>query len=188
MSHEKKARICLPDDDNPVAEDQDCYATGWGHVQENGFPSDILQEVKVKRVSLARCNSILSYEGTKDETMTYAGYESGGRDACQNDSGGSMVCRVKGNFFKHFKENYFCTCYQISSQLLKKCLIKSGANNCSVSKMFEKIANLKIWGKFWCFFFFVATCVYYWNFSWPKTTNFFAIKSLSFVTLESSGG
>ena len=148
MSHENKARICLPDDDNPVAEDQDCYATGWGHVQENGFPSDILQEVKVKRVSLARCSSILSYEGTKDETMTYAGYESGGRDACQNDSGGSMVCRVKGNFFKHFKENYFCTCYQISSQLLKKCLIKSGANNCSVSKMFEKIANLKIWGKF----------------------------------------
>ena len=24
MSHENKGRICLPDDDNPVAEDQDC--------------------------------------------------------------------------------------------------------------------------------------------------------------------
>ena len=109
MSHENKGRICLPDDDNPVAEDQDCYATGWGHVQENGFPSDILQEVKVKRVPLARCNSILSYGGTKDETMTCAGYESGGRDAWQNDSGGSMVCRVNCKFSKHFKQNYFST-------------------------------------------------------------------------------
>ena len=82
ISHENKGRICLPDDDNPVAEDQDCYATGWGLVQENGFPSDILQEVKVKRVPLARCNAIPSYGGTKDETMTCAGYASGGRDAC----------------------------------------------------------------------------------------------------------
>lgn len=33
-----KGRICVPDDDNPVAEDQEFFATGWGHVQENGFP------------------------------------------------------------------------------------------------------------------------------------------------------
>ena len=114
MNHEKKGRICLPDNDNPVAEDQDCYATGWGHVQENGFPSDILQEVKVKHVTLARCNSILSYGGTKDETMTCAGYQSGGRNACQNDSGGSMVCRVNSRFFKNLKQNYFSTFYLIS--------------------------------------------------------------------------
>ena len=103
VSHENKGRICLPDGDNPVAEDQDCYATGWGHVQENGFPSDILQEVQVKRVPPARCNSLLSYGGRIDETMTCAGYPSGGRDACQNDSGGSMVCRVNGKFFTRLK-------------------------------------------------------------------------------------
>ena len=98
INDENKGRICLPDDDNPVAEDQDCYATGWGLVQEDGFPSDKLREVKVKRVSLARCNSLLSYGGGKDETMTCAGYAAGGRDACQNDSGGSMVCKVNCKF------------------------------------------------------------------------------------------
>ena len=134
MSHENKGRICLPDDDNPVAEDQECYATGWELVQENGFPSDILQEVKVKRVPLARCNAIPSYGGTKDETMTCAGYASGGRDACQNDSGGSMVCRVNSKFSSHLKWKYFSTFYQNCSQLLKKVLIISGFNICSLSE------------------------------------------------------
>ena len=70
INNGNKGRIYLPDDDNPLAQDQDCFATGWGHVQENGFPSDKLREVKVKSVSLAKCNSLLSYTGRKDETMT----------------------------------------------------------------------------------------------------------------------
>ena len=64
IEDENKGRICLPDDDNPVAEDQECYVTGWGDVQEGGFPSDKLREVKVRRVSLATCNSDKSYKGT----------------------------------------------------------------------------------------------------------------------------
>ena len=98
IEDENKGRICLPDDDNPVAEDQECYVTGWGDVQEGGFPSDKLREVKVRRVSLATCNSDKSYKGTKDETMTCAGYPEGGKDSCQNDSGGSMACKVNGKF------------------------------------------------------------------------------------------
>ena len=98
-----KGRICLPDDDNPVAKDQDCFATGWGHVQENVFPSDKLREVRVKRVSLAKCNSLLSYKGRKDKTMQCAGYAVGGKDACQNDSGGSMVCKVNGKFLTQMR-------------------------------------------------------------------------------------
>ena len=77
-----------------------------GMVKENGFPSDKLQEVKVKRVPLARCNSVLSYGGTKDETMTCAGYAAGGKDAYQNDSGGSMVCKVNCKFLKQIY--FFC--------------------------------------------------------------------------------
>ena len=115
---ENKGRICLPDNDNPVAEDQDCYTTGWGMVQENGFPSDKLREVKVKRVPLARCNSVLSYGGTKDETMTCAGYAAGGKDACQNDSGGSMFCKVNCKFLKQIYIffntfiNFFRICFK----------------------------------------------------------------------------
>ena len=37
--------------------------------------------------------------------ITCAGYPSGGRDTCQNDSGGSMVCRVNGNFSHVLSKN-----------------------------------------------------------------------------------
>ena len=102
IQHGKKGRICLPDDDNPVGEEQDCYVTGWGHIEESAASSDELREVKVKLVPLQKCNSHQSYKGTKDETMVCAGYAEGGKDACQNDSGGSMVCKVDGKFLtKH---------------------------------------------------------------------------------------
>ena len=98
VNDENKGRICLPDDDNPVADDQDCYVTGWGLVEENGFPSDKLREVKTKRVPLTRCKAEESYGEFIDETVTCAGYPEGGKDTCQDDSGNNMVCRVNGRF------------------------------------------------------------------------------------------
>lgn len=98
IEEENKARICLPDDDNPVADDQECYATGWGHLEFNGFPSDYLREVKVNRVSPDVCNDTKAYDGDIDETMTCAGFAEGFKDTCQNDSGGSLVCKVNGEF------------------------------------------------------------------------------------------
>ena len=68
--------------------------------------------------------------------MTCAGYESDGRDACQYDSGGSMVCRVNSKFFKHLKQNYFFTFYQ-------SCVIKSGVQKEAFSRKFsQKAPNL----------------------------------------------
>ena len=98
INDENKGRICLPDDDNPVADDQDCYVTGWGLVEENGFPSDKLREVKIKRVPLKTCKAEVSYGESIDETMACAGYPEGGKDTCQDDSGNNMVCRVNGRF------------------------------------------------------------------------------------------
>ena len=142
---ENKGRICLPDDDNPVAEDQDCYTTGWGMVQENGLPSDKLREVKVKRVPLARCNSVLSYGGTKDETMT-----------CDMLQEAKMLVKMtvvaawfvkstvsflrKFNFFLPLL--IFFTSAQIS--LRTNCFI----NNSILWEVLEKKINVKISGKF----------------------------------------
>ena len=98
VNDKNKGRICLPDDDNPVADDQDCYVTGWGLVEENGFPSDKLREVKTKPVPLTRCKAEQSYGEFRDETMTCAGYPEGGKDTCQDDSGNNMVCKVNGRF------------------------------------------------------------------------------------------
>ena len=99
-----------------MTEDQDC-TTGWGNVQENGLPSDKLRDVKVKRVPLARCNSVLCYGGTKDKTMTCAGYASGDKGACQNDSGGSMVWKSTVSLLRKF--NIFFTFTDFFSHLLK---------------------------------------------------------------------
>ena len=103
-----------------MTEDQDC-TTGWGNVQENGLPSDKLRDVKVKRVPLARCNSVLCYGGTKDKTMTCAGYASGDKDACQNDSGGSMVWKSTVSFLRKFIIFFtFTDFFHICSNILEE--------------------------------------------------------------------
>ena len=57
-----------------------------------------LREVKVNRVSPDVCNDTKAYDGDIDETMTCAGFAEGFKDTCQNDSGGSLVCKVNGEF------------------------------------------------------------------------------------------
>ena len=105
IEDENKARICLPDDDNPVAENQECYVTGWGLIEYDGYPSDYLRQVKVNRVSKNVCNASDVYDGDIDETMTCAGFAEGGKDACTNDSGGSLSCKVNGKFFSENSTN-----------------------------------------------------------------------------------
>jgi len=70
---------------------------GVGVTEENGFQSDILQELEVPAVSLEACNDEDSYNGEIiDEVMFCAGIEAGGQDSCQGDSGGPIVV-VNGN-------------------------------------------------------------------------------------------
>ena len=58
-----------------------------------------MRQVKVNRVSKDVCNGSDVYDGEIDETMTCAGFAEGGKDACTNDSGGSLSCKVNGEFF-----------------------------------------------------------------------------------------
>ena len=75
---------------------KECYITGWGHTQFNGTKPPALNEAKVKLVSMKTCNKNLSYAGKIHGRALCAGYEKGGVDACQYDSGGPLNCN-KGN-------------------------------------------------------------------------------------------
>ena len=70
---------------------------GWGHTHFNaGIVQDILREVTVELVSREKCNSPVSYNGSVHGRAICAGYEAGGRDACQYDSGGPLFCKKAG--------------------------------------------------------------------------------------------
>ncbi|XP_067627436.1 trypsin zeta-like [Eurosta solidaginis] len=70
---------------------------GWGTISFQGNSSSYLQEVKVSVLSNAECNE--DYAGRITDAMFCAGLRGvGGKDACQNDSGGPLLVngRVAG--------------------------------------------------------------------------------------------
>uniref|UniRef100_A0A673BS42 trypsin n=1 Tax=Sphaeramia orbicularis TaxID=375764 RepID=A0A673BS42_9TELE len=76
-----------------ISEGRTCRVSGWGNTEPSGgqIPST-LRTVKVPIISLEKCNSTDSFNGTITENMLCAGFSTGGKDACQGDSGGPLVC------------------------------------------------------------------------------------------------
>uniref|UniRef100_A0A8C3T457 Peptidase S1 domain-containing protein n=1 Tax=Chelydra serpentina TaxID=8475 RepID=A0A8C3T457_CHESE len=68
-----------------------CMVSGWGNILSDGLLSaNNLQCVEVPIVSDQVCER--SYPGMITSTMMCAGYLEGGKDACQGDAGGPLVC------------------------------------------------------------------------------------------------
>lgn len=68
-----------------------CNLAGWGATSEgsnNASPN--LMRVNLEIVDRDRCNT--SYQGMVGADMFCAGTMAGGRDACQGDSGGGLMC------------------------------------------------------------------------------------------------
>ncbi|XP_078484458.1 uncharacterized protein LOC100178279 [Ciona intestinalis] len=86
--------ICLPCGETPSPGDK-CWVTGFGRTENTGYgSSQTLQEVDVPIVNTTQC--IEAYRGVHviDENMMMcAGYEAGGKDACNGDSGGPLACQ-----------------------------------------------------------------------------------------------
>ncbi|XP_064482509.1 transmembrane protease serine 9-like [Ornithodoros turicata] len=85
------APICLPRLKENFAGSM-CTASGWGSVSDGGPQPTRLQKVDVPVMERKRCKKY--YGGDKYYTgrMLCAGYDEGGKDVCQNDSGGPLVC------------------------------------------------------------------------------------------------
>ncbi|XP_077996486.1 uncharacterized protein LOC144449784 [Glandiceps talaboti] len=75
----------------------ECFVTGWGLTDMNGYQPTILQEAYVPLIPIDVCNKPLSYNGMLTDNMLCAGHMQGDIDACQGDSGGPLVCKNKEN-------------------------------------------------------------------------------------------
>ncbi|MCW1925524.1 serine protease [Luteolibacter arcticus] len=83
----------------PVIDDRDhelpgveATVTGWGTTTEGtaSYPNR-LQEVELPIVDLELANESPAYDGTLTGNMLAAGFEEGGKDACQGDSGSPLI-------------------------------------------------------------------------------------------------
>jgi len=88
---------CLPREDDNVPPGTYCVTAGWGHTVEAGNVSAIVRHVRVPIIPNSLCNVLYSKIDINIQLdisgdMVCAGYKVGGRDACQYDSGGPMVC------------------------------------------------------------------------------------------------
>ncbi|XP_069705984.1 trypsin I-P1-like [Phaenicophaeus curvirostris] len=74
-----------------VAAGTTCLISGWGNTLSDGvqYP-DTLQCLEAPVLSSSECSS--SYPGKITDNMFCAGFLEGGKDSCQEDSGGPVVC------------------------------------------------------------------------------------------------
>uniref|UniRef100_A0A673IR04 trypsin n=1 Tax=Sinocyclocheilus rhinocerous TaxID=307959 RepID=A0A673IR04_9TELE len=70
--------------------DSMCRVSGWGITMNQTADSDKLQCLNLPIISDRDCNN--SYPGLITGSMFCAGYLEGGKDVCQVDSGGPVVC------------------------------------------------------------------------------------------------
>ncbi|CAH1245322.1 NOTCH2 [Branchiostoma lanceolatum] len=94
--------ICLPevlDARRLMRSGQIGTVTGWGAVEEGGSYSTTLMKVSLPLVSLGRCRRAHpQFADDISKNMFCAGRTSGGRDACEGDSGGPFAAYDNGRW------------------------------------------------------------------------------------------
>ncbi|XP_041475891.1 uncharacterized protein LOC121424322 isoform X2 [Lytechinus variegatus] len=84
---------CLAESSDELNAYRRCLIAGWGIIQEGTDPlSPSLRKAVVNLLDREWCDSEFSYNGTLTEATICAGYEEGGIDTCQGDSGGPLTC------------------------------------------------------------------------------------------------
>nr|XP_053653823.1 trypsin-1-like [Cherax quadricarinatus] len=87
--------ICLPPPNISFTGDI-VTVVGWGAIRYQGPLSSVLQKVELPVWSNSDCDEV--YDQPIRDSMICAGFPEGGRDSCQDDSGGPMMKTVNGKW------------------------------------------------------------------------------------------
>ncbi|XP_036620990.1 ovochymase-2 [Trichosurus vulpecula] len=89
--------VCLPKQGETFEPGFICTTAGWGRLEENGRLPQVLHQVDLPILTKRKCAAMLLTlkRPIKGNTLLCAGFPDGGKDACQGDSGGSLMCRNK---------------------------------------------------------------------------------------------
>ncbi|XP_012863707.1 ovochymase-2 [Echinops telfairi] len=89
--------MCLPEPGERFEAGFICTTAGWGRLSENGLLPQVLQEVNLPILTPKECSAALLTlkKPISEGTFLCTGFPEGGRDACQGDSGGALMCPNK---------------------------------------------------------------------------------------------
>ena len=79
-----------------------CYVTGWGRRTESSEHSTVLKEITVPLWEQEVCNSALQDQFGPSYSLPSSSVCAGaeGRDACDGDGGGPLVCQQAGQWYQ----------------------------------------------------------------------------------------
>lgn len=86
--------IPLPPSDDDPKPGTICTVAGWGRTASRSKPSSVLMEVNITVIKREICNDRRHYNGKPviTQNMICAGAKNGGKDSCDGDSGGPLIC------------------------------------------------------------------------------------------------
>ncbi|XP_004681315.1 PREDICTED: transmembrane protease serine 11B, partial [Condylura cristata] len=84
-------KICLPDANLQLSENDSVVVTGWGRLSATGPFPVILRQAFLKIIDNKVCSAPGALYGLVTDTMLCAGFMSGKADACLRDSGGPLA-------------------------------------------------------------------------------------------------
>ncbi|XP_022242785.1 transmembrane protease serine 9-like [Limulus polyphemus] len=85
--------ICLPENEEDFT-GKTAFVSGWGKLFHGGPVPEVLQYVKVPIVRNSKCQQMFLKAGhikAIRDNFICAGYETGGQDSCEGDSGGPLM-------------------------------------------------------------------------------------------------
>ncbi|XP_076054006.1 chymotrypsinogen A-like [Oratosquilla oratoria] len=95
--------VCMPKHEDFVqGSPATCYVTGWGRKDEASDHSVVLKEIQVPLWSNPTCQNALREQFGPAYTLPVSAICAGaeGRDACDGDGGGPLVCEKEGHWYQ----------------------------------------------------------------------------------------